>query len=58
MFVLTPVDGLCCVWLMYCILSFAGSSVRRYGLTPSIEKNWLGFYLKTETESSLRNIVF
>jgi hypothetical protein len=32
--------------------------VRRQGLALSIGPNWVGFYLRTETESSLRNVVF
>jgi hypothetical protein len=56
MFVLTVVDdALCCGWFMY-VVSCIG--VRRYGLALSIGSNSVGFYLKTETESSLRNVAF
>jgi hypothetical protein len=39
------------------ILSGVGSGVRRCRLALSIRPNRVGFYLKTETESDLRNVV-
>jgi hypothetical protein len=37
MFVLTPADGLCCVWLI--ILSCVGSGARKRGITLKIGTN-------------------
>jgi hypothetical protein len=56
MFVLTLADGLCCAWLVYPILF--GCRCPETG-TSSIDWAQMSrFFLKTETESSLRNAVF
>jgi hypothetical protein len=55
MFVLTSADDLCC---LFHILSYVGSGIWRQELALPIESNWVGFYLRTVTESSLRNVVF
>jgi hypothetical protein len=56
-----------CRWYINKIIDFldiihqiarAGSLLRRYGLALSIKPNWAGIYPRTETKSSLRNIVF
>jgi hypothetical protein len=47
----------CAVFGLY-TLSGVDSDVRIYILALSIGANRVGFYLRTETESSLRNVVF
>jgi hypothetical protein len=40
------------------ILPYVCTGVRRWELALAIGTSWVGFYLKMETESSLRNCVF
>jgi hypothetical protein len=56
MLVLTLADGSCCAWFPYLILRWC----RRAEIgTSSIDLAQMSkFYQKTETESSLRNLVF
>jgi hypothetical protein len=59
MFVLALADGLCCTWFVYPISCWCRCLEVGTIATNSIDSAQLSrFHLKTETESSLRNVVF
>jgi hypothetical protein len=57
-FISVLVDDLCCAWLIYSILVLVRYRCPEIG-TSSVDSAQLNrFYLKTETEFSLRSVVF